>query len=218
MAIKVDKHTVIVFDLDDTLYNEIDYLKSAYKFISKQMTSENHNSLYSRMFTMYKNGEDVFQFLSEQYNIEKQEILNTYRNHKPDIQLFEGALDLIQTIKNKDGKIAIITDGRVKTQTAKIEALGIDQFLSKVVISEAIGTEKPNVLNYETIEDALPARVYYYIADNIKKDFVTPNALGWKTIGLKDNGLNIHTSHPSDVAENFLPQTFIESLRDLKVI
>ena len=218
MDIKVDKHTVIVFDLDDTLYNEIDYLKSAYKRIATQIDVKKSKSLYSAMFAMYRGGEDVFQFLSKKYNIDKKNLLNTYRNHTPEIYLFDGVFELLNAIIRKEGRLAIVTDGRVKTQTAKLEALGIKELFSKIVISEAIGSEKPNALNYKIVEEALPANNYVYVADNIKKDFVTPNALGWKTIGLIDNGLNIHVNLQSHVPDNYLPQDFIQSYADLNVI
>lgn len=34
---------------------------------------------------------------------------------------------------------------------------------------------------------------FIYVGDNVKKDFITPNALGWKTICIKDDGRNIHS-------------------------
>ncbi|WP_299362320.1 HAD family hydrolase [Winogradskyella sp.] len=218
MDIKIDRHTVVVFDLDDTLYNEIGFLKSAYKFISNQIDSRNSESLYSNMLAMYRNGRDVFEYLAEKYIVEKQDLIHTYRNHIPDISLFEGVFEIFQNITKKEGRLAIITDGRVNTQTAKIEALGIKEFLSKIVISEAIGSEKPNELNYRAVETALPAKTYYYIGDNIKKDFLTPNKIGWKTIGLIDNGLNIHYQLNEDLKDEFLPQFLIHSFKDINII
>ncbi|WP_111682656.1 HAD family hydrolase [Winogradskyella tangerina] len=218
MDIKIDKHTVIVFDLDDTLYNEIDYLKSAYRDISVQIDPDNSKNLYREMFAMYRMGKDVFQYLSDSYGVKKQDLVQLYRNHKPNITLFEGVLDLFKAILKKEGRIALITDGRVKTQSAKLEALGITNYLSKTVISEAIGSEKPNERNFKLVEDALSAKQYYYIADNIKKDFVTPNSLGWKTIGLIDNGQNIHVALASQVSENYLPHNFIASFKEVNII
>ena len=107
MDIKVDKHTVIVFDLDDTLYNEIEYLKSAYRHIASLIDSENSLSLYREMFAMYRNGENVFAYLSETYNVEKEYLINVYRNHIPELQLFEGIGELIKAIIVKQGKLLL---------------------------------------------------------------------------------------------------------------
>jgi len=218
MDIKVDKHTVIVFDLDDTLYNEIEYLKSAYRHIASLIDSENSLPLYREMFAMYRNNENVFAYLSETYNVEKEYLINVYRNHIPELQLFEGIGELIKAIIEKQGKLAIITDGRVKTQMAKIEALGIKDFFSKIVISEAVGSEKPAALNYKSVEAALPANKYYYIGDNVKKDFVTANAIGWQTIGLIDNGLNIHNQSTKDIEDRYLPHSLIQNYKEIHIV
>ena len=45
---------VVVFDLDDTLYKEIDFLKSAYKEIA---TSIGNPELIQQMLEWYKNGD-----------------------------------------------------------------------------------------------------------------------------------------------------------------
>lgn len=218
MDIKVDNNTVIVFDLDDTLYNEIEYLKSAYKFIANQLDSTDKKLLYRNMFAMYRKGENVFQYLVDKYNIEMSDLITLYRNHTPDIYLFDGLTEILELIIQKKGKLAIITDGRVKTQLAKLKALGIEDYFSKVVISEAIGTEKPNQQNFSVVEEDLPAAEYYYIGDNIKKDFVSPNLMGWRTIGLIDNGLNIHYETSDNVKEGFMPHYLITSYKEINII
>src|SRR5690606_7124012 len=107
------------------------------------------------------------------YGVEKDNLLNMYRNHNPDIQLFDGVLELFEGIKSKNGKIALLTDGRSKTQRAKIKSLGIENYIDKVIISEEIGSEKPSLANFKAIEDALPGDEYHYFADNLIKDFIT---------------------------------------------
>lgn len=218
MDIKINKTTVLVFDLDDTLYNEIAYLKSAYRHIAIFLSKDDWKTLYSTMFSLYRNDKNVFDFLVENYDIDFATLIGMYRNHNPEISLFPGVLNIFKTIKAKNGKLAIITDGREKTQTAKIEALGITSFLDKIIISETLGTEKPHVANYKAIENEFSDMQYFYIADNIKKDFITPNKLGWKTIGLIDNGLNIHSNILSNFDKEYLPQHFIQSYDELNII
>lgn len=218
MDIKVDHNTVIVFDLDDTLYNELDFLKSAYKSIALFLEPHNWKQLYSRMFSMYRSKINVFEFLANNYDIETSALVERYREHKPDIELFDGALNLLTEIKRKNGKIAIITDGRSMTQRAKLEGLGILHFIDKIIISEEIGSEKPNVANFKAVENSISRSNHYYIADNLKKDFIAPNSLGWKSIALVDNGKNIHfESHPY-MGEELQPQYSILSLKEICII
>jgi len=218
MDIKVDTNTVIVFDLDDTLYNELDFLKSAYRSIAKFLEPDSWKPLYSKMFSLYRCKINVFKTLAESHHIELSVLVDLYRHHQPEIQLFEGVLDVFKAIKSKGGNIAIITDGRSKTQRAKLKSLGILNYLDFIVISEEIGTEKPNSANFKAIEQALSGEQYYYIADNLKKDFIAPNTLGWKSVALIDNGKNIHFESHKFSGVECAPNEFIENFKNITIL
>ena len=64
------KNNAIVFDLDDTLYPEIDYLKSAYQFISERIAPID-KTLYSLMIEKYFKNENVFDYVEKKYNVDK---------------------------------------------------------------------------------------------------------------------------------------------------
>lgn len=217
MDIKIDKNTVIVFDLDDTLYNEIDFLRSAYIEISKELEPNNWEQLYTLLFSLYRNDKDVFEFICSTYKIDKTELIQRYRNHIPNIKLFDGVLDTLLKIRDHKGKLAIITDGRAVTQRNKIKKLGLLPYLDFIVISEEIGSEKPNESNYKTVEDYFKLKTYYYIADNFKKDFITPKKIGWKTIALIDKGLNIHSHAHTHTSEEYLPELYIYSYSQINI-
>ncbi|MBU2930117.1 HAD family hydrolase [Winogradskyella psychrotolerans] len=218
MDIKVDTNTVVVFDLDDTLYNELDFLKSAYRSIAEFLDLDNWKPLYSKMFSLYRCKINVFKTLAESHNIELSVLVDLYRNHQPEIQLFEGVLDIFEAIKSKGGYIAIITDGRSKTQRAKLKSLGILNYLDFIVISEESGKEKPDSANFKAIEQALSGVQYYYIADNLKKDFIAPNTLGWKSVALIDNGKNIHFESHKFMSIECAPNEFIENFKDITIL
>ena len=218
MDIKVDHNTILVFDLDDTLYNELDYLKSAYRSIASYLETDNWKPLYAKMISLYRSQINVFDKLSEQYNVDSDILLEMYRNHEPSITLFDGALDLLKAIKSKNGKIGIISDGRSKTQRAKLKSLGVLDYADSIVISEEIGSEKPSLDNFKSIEKVLPGIHYYYVADNLKKDFIAPKILGWKSIALIDNGLNIHMDYYLyfDFEKN-KPDKYILSMNEIQI-
>lgn len=217
MDIKIDNNTIVVFDLDDTLYNELDFLKSAYCEIAQDIDRDNWKLLYASLISLYRSGNDVFNFISETYGTPKEVLVQTYRKHTPQISLFEGAINIITAIKEKQGKIGVLTDGRSLTQRNKIKALGLINLLDLLVISEELGTEKPHKNNFLIFEEEFGAGNFYYIADNFKKDFVTPNTLGWETIGLIDNGKNIHFNTIKFLQNDYLPKHMILSLREISV-
>lgn len=208
------KAKYIIFDLDDTLMYEIDFLKSAFKEIADFIDKKNQEELFKLMLIKYHEGENVFDFLINNYtNFSKEQLLQMYRNHFPTLFLNEGASDLLKQIKLEGHKLGLITDGRSVTQRNKLKALKIEDLFDKIIVSEEFGSTKPDERNFKIfLENDIEE--YYYIADNPKKDFVTPNKLGWTSICLLNQGNNIHTQN-FDLEQKFLPKIIINSLSEL---
>lgn len=207
----------VVFDLDDTLYKEIDYLKSAYRFIADQLETEHcpAERIYNAMLNEYYNGRNAFAVVKSIFDIDTpiETILHWYRTHIPNIALPDDSKELLDYLHDKDIPIGILTDGRSVTQHNKIKALGLNRYVQEqnVVISEEFGSEKPEEKNYRYFELQYPGiDNFIYVGDNPQKDFITPNRLGWKTVGLLDDGHNIHKQVVVDV-EN-APQIWIPML------
>ena len=219
MSINFNSNSVVVFDLDDTLYPEISFLTSAFLEIATGLELRFGVSCYERMLQAYQDGErDVFSLIRSEFGLRDrvttEELLTQYRTHRPSISLFDGALELLRALEDAHIPLGLITDGRSVTQRNKIEALGLSSTFDPIVISEEIGTSKPAEQNFLSIEQRWPGRKYYYIADNPKKDFVTPNRLGWTSICALNQGTNVH---PQDFTypQAYLPQIKINSLREL---
>lgn len=204
------KNRALVLDLDDTLYAELDFLKSAYRTIAEYLDPANKERLFERLLSLYLSGENVFDILVLEYsNISKTELLEIYRYHLPDIQLYPGVISCLQAIEHCY-KFAMITDGRSKTQRNKIQSLGLSHYLDEIIISEEVGSEKPTKQNYLLVEERLNCMEYIYVGDNLRKDFITPNQLGWKTICLLDNGQNIHKQN-LNIELAYRPQHYARS-------
>ncbi len=219
---------VVVFDLDDTLYYEIDYLKSAYKEISKEISKQailplKEEILFEEMMEEYVGKRDVFSVILKKYKIKdltKDDLIRKYRNHKPKITLSENRLEILRFLKENNVKIGIITDGRSITQRHKIQTLKLDDFIEDpedIVISEEIGYEKPSKENYLFFENKYKNEntKFFYIGDNTKKDFITPNKFGWRTICLIDEGFNIH-KQDFGLKKEYLPHYKVKNIIEIK--
>ncbi len=203
----------IVFDLDDTLIKEIDYLKSAFEEIAHFLDS-NDESLFKTMFEWYQNKENVFQNLENRYiNVEKQVLIKMYRNHFPNFNSNSEAKQILTDLKKQGYFLGMITDGYSITQRNKIKALEIENLFDLIVISEEFGSEKPNPKNFEVFHQ-FTTEEYYYIGDNVSKDFLTPNQLSWKTICILDDGNNIH-KQIFDKERVYLPSKTVRKLSEL---
>ncbi|SHG59585.1 HAD family hydrolase [Flavobacterium johnsoniae] len=216
------KSKIIVFDLDDTLYNELDYLISAYKEISGvlskiMMYQVSKEEIFDEMYSLYKLKKNTFFEILKKYqigDIAVEDLLSRYRNHSPQIELDKSVQKLLIELTKKKIKLGIITDGRSIQQRNKIFSLNIEKYFDNILISEEFGTEKPNVKNFEFFEKKYPKSEYIYIGDNVRKDFVAGNKLGWTTICLLDNGKNIHHQN-FDFDKDFLPNYCINNLNEI---
>ena len=215
---------VICFDLDDTLYKEIDYLKSAYQEICERIhsvTSIENRLACEDLVEAYYRGENVFEYVNRSCHIDLpiETYLNWYRLHEPQLKLSEAVESVLSFFQEKQWIIGLITDGRSITQRNKIKALSLSRFIdnSNILISEEFGSEKPNLKNYLYFQEKYPLSSYYYIGDNPKKDFITPNQLGWTKIGLIDDGRNIHKQNVSYPKEN-APSYWIAEIQEVKQI
>lgn len=217
--------TVVCFDLDDTLYKERGYLLSGYRAVAEAICSRGVKQdpavTVVEMYASFQAGENVFAALQSKFGVmDKSEMLDLYRTHKPDIHLAEGAESLLDYLKNNGCHLGLITDGREVSQNNKIDALGLRKWFSKddIIISEAFGSGKPNERNYRYFETRYPGCNYIYVGDNIQKDFVAPNRLGWTTCCIKDSaGQNVRWD-TADLSQDHYPKYYVDTLANLLII
>ena len=214
---------IICFDLDDTLYKEIDYLKSGYWKIAELIARRYRlscNDVYDKMYDWYRSGENAFSKVNDYYGLDNPigDYLNIYRYHHPNISLNEGVSETLTSLKDQGYMLGLISDGRTITQKNKIEALGLDLFFDddNIVISEEFGSEKPSLANYQYFMTKYPdAESFTYVGDNPQKDFIAPNKLGWKTICLLDDGNSIHRQIFDSLDLPFHPLYKIDNINEL---
>lgn len=213
------RNKVVVFDLEDTLYQEMDFLKSGYQAVADYLSkSVGKDDLYTEMIEAYQAGEkDVFQKVLDdhQLTIDKSELLDIYRYHIPQIHLDSKVRSVLEQLQGKC-HLALITDGRPRTKRNIINALGLSEFFdgADVYISDEVGHLKTAPYSFERIMVKNPDCQYIYVGDNPVKDFLVPNRLGWMTVCLKDHGQNIHPQDFSLAAE-YLPQRKIKEITEL---
>ena len=121
----------------------------------------------------------------------KNECLRAYRYQEPDIHLYPGVRELLEELRNDGYLLGVITDGRPEGQRAKIQALGLEQLVDYIVVTDEFGGaeyRKPNPMAFMTMKEKM--NVDYaqmcYIGDNINKDFIAPQQLGMKSIWFKN--------------------------------
>lgn len=183
---------VIVFDLDDTLYEELTFVHSGFRavadYLSPILDVAQKQIIEELNIELQIQREKVFdRFLIKHKKASQKLIKNcvsVYRGHEPSLALFPEARMCLNRFQ--DYPIYIVTDGNHLVQRKKIQALGLDLLVKRCFFTYAHGLhrKKPSPYCFEKIcqlENVHPTSVVY-IADNPYKDFVGIKPLGFKTI------------------------------------
>lgn len=223
------KPSCVVFDLDDTLYLERDYVRSGFNALNNWVASNLGLADFGlRAWRAFERGDrgDIFEktLLEAGIAADKNIILtmvDLYRSHVPDIRLTADAENCLRALQGSV-HLALVSDGSERSQRNKITALGLAAVFETIVLTSTLGTSfaKPHPKAFLDVEKHFGESVqhYVYVGDNPTKDFQGPHSLGWKTIRIRRNcGLYAHLEdHPfvkpdSEVADlNEVTDMFVE--------
>lgn len=228
---------VVLFDLDDTLYPEEEYLFSGFKAVARSLqacppataTSRRFSAeeLMSIMREAYQRGENAFDAVADAMSLagdraqkEIESMVAIYRGHEPEIALPEESRAILDYLSAHGLRTGLITDGRPVAQRAKIRALKIDPYFApeNIYISGERGHDKRDIEPFAWFVHRYPeAKRFFYVGDNPEKDFFYPNLMGWTSICLLSKGRNIHPQN-FHLSEEKNPRLKIEHLSQLKEI
>ena len=177
----------VIFDLDDSLYSEKEYVRSGYKAVSDYLSGKYENKLWA----FFEEGKAAIDELLKELGREneKEEVLNVYRFHKPDIHPYPMIKEMIEELKAKGIKVGIITDGRPEGQRKKLEVLGLE--VDDVIITDELGGaqfRKPCDIAFRIMMTRwrLNPSDIVYVGDNPAKDFQAPQQLGMRSLWFKN--------------------------------
>jgi putative hydrolase of the HAD superfamily len=190
--------TTVVFDLDDTLYDEIDFCRSGFraaaKFIGTLSDRHSPDEIFAAIWDCFITGNHTSTFdaaldrLGIPYDLNViGKLVAIYRTHTPTLALPAESRATLDALKGKY-TLGLLTDGYLPTQRLKVQALGIEDYFAAIVYTEELGRQfwKPSPRGFERLMELLRAQPeqMVYVGDNEAKDFIAPNQLGMLTIQL----------------------------------
>ena len=200
---------VVVCDLDDTLYLERDYVLSGFKSLDVHISEKFGISDFSAAawgLFLAGNRNDIFNRVLAardcQFNpADILEMVRLYRHHVPQITLLPDVVQFLGQVA-ENVALALVTDGPVAAQSAKIRALGLQSRFAPIYMTDqwGISFRKPHPRAFHSIiqrYNRLQPAQFVYVADNPKKDFQAPHTLGWWTIRIRRQ-MGLHFDVPSD--------------------
>jgi putative hydrolase of the HAD superfamily len=200
-----------VFDIDDTLYLERDYVRSGFAAVGAWARTElGVADLGDRAWAAFVAGVRgrIFDEALVACGVPANDTLvprlvDVYRSHPPAIELLDDVCTWLAGCAADVG-LAVVTDGPRASQRAKAAALGVEAWADPVVLTEDLGPgrSKPHPAAFAFVEAAtgLAGAACAYVADNPVKDFAGPRARGWRTVRVRrDGGLHAAVASGEDV-------------------
>lgn len=197
----------VLFDLDDTLYEEMTFVISGFRAVSCHLCDKFHLSgqeLLSGMIeVLSKEGRGkVFDRVLERYELYQphvvEELVGIYRTHRPQIHLYPDVIPTLQELKKLGIKVGIITDGLHSVQKNKVESLGLLEYMDIIIYTDERGRDywKPHPAAFQHAINVLAVKPNeaIYVGNDPKKDFTGPNSLGMLTVHLRRNDNPAETS------------------------
>ena len=188
----------VLFDLDDTLYPEMDFVRSGFRTVARCLSSRLHvpgEEVFARMMeALERDGRGrVFDTVLRSLDADPAHLVpvcvHLYRSHRPDISMYEDATPVLKRLRDARARLGIVTDGMGVVQRSKIETLGLEPLVDVVVLSDVLGprSSKPSGDAYRVALELLGVRPEdaAYVGDNPAKDFLWPNAAGMRTIRVR---------------------------------
>jgi putative hydrolase of the HAD superfamily len=203
---------VLVFDVDDTLYEELTFVRSGFRAVAHFLEEKYilpREKVYEQFVAeLEKGGEKIFDSVLRNFDLNTKDLvrkcLSVYRRHKPEIFLYKDAAKFLKMVGSFP--IYIVTDGNPIVQKNKVDALLSQNRIKKVFLTRRFGikNEKPSPYCFEKIqllENVAPEEIVY-VGDNPNKDFVGIKPLGFRTVRIlrgKYKDLRLDKEHEAEI-------------------
>ena len=223
---KPENVNTFIFDLDDTLYEEMQYVRAGMKSVSKFLSKKygiDCNKLYdSSMEILERDGRGkVFDKLCESFKLKEdiKTLVDKYRETEPELTLYSDAEEFLSLLKETGCKLGIITDGNARVQEAKVKGLNLDKWVDAVILTDRLKDKEGNSFSKpqtEVYEECLKllgskASESVYIGDNPNKDFIGAKKLGLKTVRIiRETGMFVNSVMPKEYEAEMTIHSFEE--------
>ncbi len=188
----------VIFDLDNVLYDEIDYILAAYKKIAAFLSEYcdcSESQIYIKLVTDLKKKTSMyprlFNDLVEDLKLNEElvlQILKIFSTLDVNLKLRSGTEEVLCWLKQRKVKLGLVTNGTVDTQRNKVQILGLERFFDKIIYAREKGkaNEKPSLEPYRLViaELGVVPKEILCVGDNPHTDFWGAKKLGMPTARL----------------------------------
>ncbi len=212
----------VLFDLDDTLYRESDYVESGYRAVARHVSEAygcSFTDVFRTMMSVHvsEGRKMVLPVIMNRFlkgAVSLFELVSVYRAHIPTIRLFPGYARLLRSLRETH-HLGVITDGVPDVQRRKAAALGLERLVHRIVYSSDYGQEheKPDPFGLILMMEhfGVESREAIFVGDSTVKDCKGARRAGMISVLVLPAG-----QEPRSPADNAsVPDFVIESLHEL---
>ena len=187
----------VLFDLDDTLYEQATWLSGAWDAVAATavLSGVDARALRTALDEIAAEGSDRGAIIDRalarvgRRDVAVAPLLATFRAHAPArLEPYTGVIDALRELRGRV-PIGLVSDGDPTIQRNKIRALGLESSFDVVVLSDELGREhrKPSPVALLAALDGLSVDAHdaIYIGDRPDKDVAAAGAAGMRAIRVR---------------------------------
>ncbi|MGQ8873411.1 HAD family hydrolase [Paenibacillus sp. TSA_86.1] len=222
----------IFFDVDDTLYDHLQPLRSAlqevlglperfdyslayhrFRYYSDWLSAQEDLSAVPEPDAVERMRSRRFELTMEEFGIalqpgQAQELQSKYLSRQFEIIPFQGAYELIRRLQAEGHTVGLITNGEGQHQRRKLEALDVFGLVDGqlIFISGEVGYAKPDGRLFEHVnkQTGTIADHCYYIGDSWRNDVAGAVDAGWNIIWFNHREASPESDHqPHFTAQHY---------------
>lgn len=193
---KLSRVSAVVLDLDNTLFDATQWCIAALRHAGRVRGL--NSAAVDRAIDAYLQqhqefGHDIYNAIllgcmqsDSGANIKAlHDATGHYHGQGQEWSLYPGAQEALVELSRRY-RLALIADGPVEAQKAKVQALGLHSYMRTIVYSDAIDgvrSRRPDPRPFREMRDRLelPSNQVLFVGDHPSKDFKTPRYLGFVT-------------------------------------
>lgn len=129
-------------------------------------------------------------------------------------EMIPGIKDMLKRLQKKY-MLAVLSNGFSKTQYKKLRFSGLDQYITRTMVSEEIGINKPNPKIFEyAINETGATPPFLMVGDHPETDIYGAMKAGWNVIWFNPQEKEFPISLERMIEEGVDPQLFIASVKN----
>jgi putative hydrolase of the HAD superfamily len=197
---------IVAFDLDDTLYDETQFVTSGLDAVAKAAAEElgleicAARSVLEHAWRTQPRGHAIDELLRHfdcHTRTRARRLIDVYRRHAPSIRCPDVTWHVLDELARHP--LYLVTDGHKLVQASKIRALGLADRFRRCLITNRYGIrfQKPSPFVFERIleRERCAPRDVVYVGDDPTCDFLGIRPLGFRTIRVR-TGRHAHVQVP----------------------